>query len=180
MFEEALDLAGLRLTHAVGERLEDILVSHLRPLHQDVLAKAKDAADTLKAYGPDPDPGNLIAAPQAERDAFGELQRLAESYAQIRAAAGHLKRLGLAPVDDTQGRLSEFKNMMTVWPTYGRGSFQSSPPWPQSSIGRLIWIVTSEAQPWLPLPEEQDQRASEWADTNRQRNTGALAGIERG
>jgi hypothetical protein len=61
------------------------------------MVDGKDAAQQLEAYGSDPDPGPLIAAPKPQRAAFVRLQQLADRYAQIRKVRAHLQRLGLAP-----------------------------------------------------------------------------------
>ncbi len=177
-FELALNEVAQRLTSAVSTRAEEIVTDFLRPAFEDVLAKAKPAAEALKAYGSDPDPSLLIAAPQTERDAFGILQQLADRYAQIQSARANLQRISPAPVHDTAARFREFKNLPDVWPGVG-SSFQGRPPWPESGVGRLVWICNGEAEPWFPTAAEQDARSREWGNANRQRNTAALAGAER-
>ncbi len=176
--DEALDSGARTLMSTVQQRLEEILTAYLRPVLDSTVAAVQKAAAELEGF--EPDPLLLLSAPDNQRKAYGKLQELARAYGRVHEARAILTRLGLAPQFDAADHFAEFKNGRQLWPSRGMGT-ESRPPWPlDDPVGRLLWIVSGDPQPWLPTAEEQDARAREWADENRQRNAGALTGVERG
>ncbi|MDP9233590.1 MAG: hypothetical protein M3P01_03450, partial [Actinomycetota bacterium] len=58
---------------------------------------------------------------------------------------------------------------------------ESRPPWPlDDPVGRLLWIARSEAEVWLPTPQEQDAVAKAWSVQTREANAQKMAGVQRG
>jgi hypothetical protein len=52
----------------------------------------------------------------------------------------------------------EFRNLREFWPTQGSNSpAGGTPPWPDNPLERMVWLVTSGAQPWMPISTEAEE-----------------------
>ena len=97
-------------------------------------------------------------------------------YGAVRAARAVLVRLQGGPVQDGRGHYAELRNLRDLWPTVGTWQ-EKVPPWPESPVGRLRWLVTSGAEPWCPTVAEQDalfaERHPSPADVAKRASAGA-------
>ncbi len=176
--DEALDSGARALMATVQQRLQAILTDYLRPVLVSTVAAVQKAAAELEGF--EPDPLLLLSAPDNQRKAYGKLQTLASTYARVHEARRVVGNLGLQPEFDSAAHFSEFKNGRDIWPSRGMGT-ESRPPWPlDDPVGRLLWIARSEAEVWLPTPQEQDAVAKAWSVRTREANARRLAGVERG
>jgi len=143
-----------------------IAVGHLRVALEEVIAEATDKARALAGFDHEPDPIQLLSAPEETRQAWLHFQRLAERYSAIRRAQERLQQLGYRPQRDD--RFGEFRNFDKMWPRWKALGGSSTPPWPTSSgAARLRWIVTGGAEAWMPTAEEADEAYGAFVGRNR-------------
>jgi len=145
------DLDG-QLVQEVTARAEQMIVEHLRPVQEEVLA---EAAAVVEATGGVLAPERLLGAPDGVRSAASTFGALATRYGAVRMARGLLVEIQGGPSKDVRGRFGEFRNLKEMWPTMGTWQ-AGSPPWPEDQVKRLAWIVSSAAEPWCPTRAEQD------------------------
>lgn len=156
------ELAGIRqsiaaqldgeLTTTVAKRVDEIIVEHLRPAQEETLA---EAATALEKCGGRLDLAADLYAQQEARAAAAGIVGLADRYGAIRSARALLVGLQGGPQRDAENRYGELRNLKQMWPTVGTWQ-QGHAPWPDAPAGRLAWLVTSEADPWCPTRDEQD------------------------
>jgi len=140
---------------AVVESTTRIITKHLRPVLDEILTEATKAAEAMAPYGDSP--AALLTAPAPARKAYGALDGLAERYGVLRDAKAILNR-GVERLDDADV-FGELRNLADVWPNWRK---RGEPPWPTTSAAvRLLWLVRSEAEPWMPTAGEQDDRYRE-------------------
>ena len=143
-----------------------ITIEHLRPALEEVIAEATDKARALTGFDHEPDPIELLSAPEPTRQAWLDYQRLGERYRAIRQGQEKLRQLGYRPARDD--RFGEFRNFDALWPRRGALGGSSTPPWPTSSgAARLRWIVTGGAEAWMPTAEEADAAYDAFVERNR-------------
>jgi hypothetical protein len=147
-----------RSLRAAGEA---IIVVFLRSALEETIAEARKAAGVLRGIN-DIDVNDVT--PKV-RDAWLRMVDLAERYVAIRTGR---EDLALPMPRHDQGHIfAEFRNARTVWPERSAEMARSAvlttrrhaltpAPWPDGYPQRLLWIVRSEAQPWMPTPQEQD------------------------
>jgi hypothetical protein len=153
VYAEVLEARTAALETRLVASAVEIIRDHLAPALAEVLREARLPAEALQPFGTDP--ANLIHAPADVRAAFGVLTDLAARYSAIRAARSVFRR-ELTPSHDAAGIFGELRNLPDVHPDYR--SQEAPKPWPADAVGRLVWLVTSAAEPWCPTPEEQDAR----------------------
>jgi len=143
-----------------------ITVEHLRPALEEVIAEATKKAKALAGFDHEPDPIELLSAPEQTRQAWLDFQRLGRRYRAIRQAQEKLQLLGYRPARDD--RFAEFRNFDALWPRRGALGGSTTPPWPTSSTAaRLLWIVTGQAEPWMPAADEADAAYDGFVERNR-------------
>ncbi len=162
---------------ATRDNGETIIAEALRPALEEVLAEARTCAKLLEHYGRELSADMFLASPDEDREAYVRLQHAAQRYSAIRRAQSILGFLGVSAEADTAGRFSELKNIYALWPSIGSTMGTSKPPWPLDPVARMLWLVTSGAEPWLPTPAEQAAAALSWAEGNRARTAAALGGV---
>ena len=153
VYAEVLEARTARLETRLSASAATIVADHLVPALAEVLEEARVPADVIQPFGTDP--AGLIHAPDDVRAAHGVLSDLAARYSAIRAAR-NVFRVELKPEMDGNSLFGELRNFTDVHPNYR--STQAPKPWPADPVGRLVWLVTSGAQPWCPTPEQQDER----------------------
>lgn len=131
---------------------EDILANHLRPAMETLLETLRSKAD-LAATVPWGDTRALLRASDDARAYHEEMVLAAEHYAGIRDAQWRLKLLTGSPSDDAYSHFGQLRNMDQIWPDRGNWT-DGRAPWPEDPIARMAWLVTSEADPWMPTAAE--------------------------
>lgn len=157
------------------DNAEAVIVKCLRPALAETLTEARTAAQVLRNYGAEPSADQFLASPDQDREAYVRLQHAAQRYAGLRQAQRTLGLLGIRSEFDTAGRFGELKNLFSVWPSVAAG--RSAPPWPADQVARLIWLTTSDAQPWMPTPSDQDHAAKDHAERTQARTATALGAV---
>lgn len=164
---EARGRAERMVRRAVAGKSTTIIKDFLRPTLKDTLAQATQHSKSVAHLAADG--VTMMSAPAAVQKSWAAMEQLSDRYRAIRAAFEEL-RLKSDPevvgeeipvgVGDAAW-FSEFANAGEVWPTFMREHFdhkyELSPPWPKTYPARLIWVVSSAAEAWLPLPAEQRQ-----------------------
>jgi hypothetical protein len=100
--------------------------------------------------------GDVVKAGDEAVNAWRKLDELGSRFRALRAAWDALFTLKFrGETADTAGQFAVIRNIGAdgVWPTYHRGG---TPPWPRTMPAYLAWLVSSEAQVWMPPPEEMD------------------------
>ena len=115
VLDEALGLAEHQFVRAVDHLADEIIVGHLRPVLDDILAKVRKVA----AVGgvPYDMPRLLAKASKPIRDAFAEAEEQAERYGAIRNAQAIVRALANDVDPEALSLFSEFRNLPVLWPT---------------------------------------------------------------
>jgi hypothetical protein len=181
---KAVDTARRVLAAAVGQSatatvllaadlVETVIVKHLRPAHDAVLAEVDKVAADLG--GRPLEPRALLDAPAPARKAFARLSELAARRSatwQARKAAVFVG--GRKLVHDGQDRFAEFRTPQAVnGYQAGSGRWPGVPQAPADPPARLLWLVSDEgrrAGPWLPTTAEQARRG--WSCSAKARRCG--------
>jgi hypothetical protein len=155
---------------------EEILSDYLRPAMEKVLERVRPGAD-LATRMPWDDQRALVMADRKVRDYHELVAKAHDDYIQIRSAQHRLMTLTGQPRDDAFHMLGELRNMHLIWPTRDSGvpSIKGQAPWPEG-IARMVWLVTSEAEPWMPTAAEANAALQERIDANPIKRGGVLAG----
>lgn len=142
-------------TPRVAARLsEDILADYLRPAMAAVLDRVRAGAD-LADRVPWGEQRALTMADKKIRE-YHELVAIAnEEYFALRTAQRLLMTLTGMPSSEAHHRFGELRNMHLIWSQRDSGveSIRGMAPWPDG-IARMVWLVSSEADPWLPTAAE--------------------------
>ncbi len=169
VLEQALDAAG---SQALTFNPHEIVTRHLRPAFEEVLSEVKALAPKLA--GRDlADAEQFLDGPDAARKAYTRLRELSARHERIRRAQYALNR-GTA---DSANYFAEMKNQRELYGSRWQGHLQSHwKPWPADSLAYLVWLATSDAQPWCPTREERDQALQEmYAEVERSRRRSPAA-----
>ena len=167
---------------AVRNAAEEIVTGHLRPALEQLMAKAANFETKLRDVRLEVTDASMLTASKAQQDAWVELKTLAERYVEIRAGRQTLKDIGYKPgIDgDDGGLFEEFENFDDLWPQYGGWTAATQKaPWPSERTNRLIWIVRSEARPWMPTVAEQNEAYAAYVPRNKERVNRQLGGGHR-
>jgi hypothetical protein len=134
---------------------EAILKDYLRPALNTVLDGVRSGVGLATAI-PWGNQSALLRAREEVREYYDLLTTAADHYAAIRDAQGRLHDLTGHPSKEAFHRFAELRNMRDVWPQRDSGaqSIRGHAPWPDDRIERMVWLVTSAAEPWLPTAVE--------------------------
>jgi hypothetical protein len=153
--DAALEAARDEFVTVVRDLADAIVVDHLRPRFDKVVAETRPAAAAVAEFGGDL--AALVAAPKPARDAWLGLDALVGAYDTLRRARG-IVYAGRTPKLDDRNIFAELANLPDIWPSWRA---QVDPPWPAAPKDRLCWLVSGPAKPWLPTLDEQDERFEE-------------------
>jgi hypothetical protein len=155
---------------------EDILADHLRPAMVAVLDRVRSGA-TIAARVPWDDQRSLVMADKKVREYHELVAAAQQGYFAIRNAQRLLMTLSGAPSTEAYHTFGELRNMPAIWPTRDSGveSIRGRAPWPEG-IARMVWLVTSAAEPWLPRAAEVEEAQQERLAANPLRRGGVVAG----
>jgi hypothetical protein len=133
---------------------EEILANFLRPALEAILDRVRAGAD-LAARVPWGDDRTLVMADRKVREFHELVAKAQDDYVAIRSAQRQLKTLTGGPSDEAYHRFGELRNMPAIWPQRDSGveSIRGRAPWPDG-VQRMVWLVTSEAVPWIPTAAE--------------------------
>jgi hypothetical protein len=149
------------VTKAIRAAGEPIIVIYLRSALEETIAEANKVAAVLRGI----DVSDVSEVSPKVRTAWMRMAALSETYVAIRNGR---EDLALPMPQHDRGHIfGEFRNARTIWPERSGELARSAamtttpramtpPPWPGAYPQRLLWIVRSEAQPWMPTPQEQD------------------------
>jgi hypothetical protein len=135
---------------------EEILAEYLRPAMVAVLDRVAIGAE-LAPRVPWANERALVGADQKVRDYYEVVSKANADYIGLRAAQHQLMNLSGTPSFEAYHRFGELRNMHAVWPQRDSGveSIRGRAPWPDG-IERMVWLVTSKAEPWMPTGAEAD------------------------
>jgi hypothetical protein len=176
VLSEARDELAERTPWFAARLSEEILSDYLRPAMVKVLEQVASGA----VLGPAVPWDNQRALVMADRDVreYHELVAKAhDDYMQIRSAQHRLMTLTGQPHDDAFRVFGELRNMHLIWPTRDSGvsAIKGQAPWPDG-IARMVWLVVSNADPWLPTAAECNAAMQERIDANPIKRGGVVAG----
>lgn len=110
--------------------------------------------------GLDPEDPATLAGDERALAAYEPLATLADQYDAIRAAQAQLRPFLGQPKVDVHEWYAELANAEALFGSHEQWLTSRSDLartlGPARRLQRLVWLVTSAAEPWLPLPEEQD------------------------
>lgn len=165
-------------THVFPDRTLASLNTDMNQLMNEVDTVATELAGATT-------PEEAIAANKAKP--WNKLSVLRGNYDTIRAAQQHI--LGHSwydnqshYLDDPLANLVAIRNIDDVFPhwrdadtsrTYIHGAAPDPRPWPVDPVQQLLWLATSDAQPWVPTSAQLDQ-----ANEQRRERTRHPAGVE--
>lgn len=149
---DAAEQVGEQLLRMVGDLSETIIVTHMRPMYDEVLAGLAKSLALTAEY---PDALAALQAPASVRASLAAQPDLYAKYNAIRAAHEVLARVGTGPQRDTEGIFSSMRNAEVIWPRAQRPRMHC--PWPDGVSG-LAWLIQHDAGLWLPTFAEQDQQ----------------------
>ncbi|CAN5706077.1 hypothetical protein BH23CHL7_BH23CHL7_20870 [soil metagenome] len=149
VLQQALESASWQ---ALSLDAGEIVREHLRPAFEETIAEVKALSGKLAGRDLE-NAEQFVDAPGPVRAAYIRLRELHSRYQALRAAQRHLNR----GTNDGAEDFAEVRNLVELYGDRWPGRYMSSwRPGPQDSLSRLLWLTTSEAQPWLPTREERD------------------------
>ena len=154
----AVEQAAHSATLLAADLTERIITEHLRPVHDDVLAQARQAAEELGGHRLNLH--TLVTAPAKARNAYARLSELAARRSAVLNARHKANTLGhRTPEHDAARLFATFQDPMTFHPRWKPPAQIPRIPSPEDDKLRLLWLVGPEAtaaKPWLPTVAEQD------------------------
>ena len=174
---EARDELAERTPYVAMRLSEEILADFLRPALEAVLGRVRAGAD-LAPRVPWDDQRALVMADKAVREYHEVVAKATDDYGVIRDAQWRLKALAGKPSDEAYHRFGELRNMPAIWPQRDSGvqSIRGRAPWPDGPA-RLVWLVTSQAEPWMPTGAECEAANNALISANGMRS-GIVAGAQ--
>lgn len=146
---EVLQQIETSLYGAVVGRADVIIVDHLRPVFQSVLADLRSVVDTLD--GRPVTGAEILSAPKPVRDAAVAIDDLAARYGVLRDAQSKLAAVTTPSTDD--GLYFEMRN-----PEDFRENRRLNAPWPiDDRVEMLRWMLSHGVDLWMPTPAERDE-----------------------
>ena len=169
---------------AVTDHADEILVGHLRPALEEVLATVTTAAKAAPVEVLTATDSMLLSAKDSVRKAALAIDGAALRYQAIRLAHWCVRQTGAGVQQDQSHWFGELKRMEVAWPTHNVHFPPQRAPWENMTPrARLLYVVTSGGEPWLPTAGEQDARflevhgAAVAAHADAQRQGRAIAGV---
>lgn len=154
------DAESVQVQVALGS-VRELIIDHLRPALEEVLAAVKDRA-SITPLVPWDAPSKLATADKGVRETFALVEVAAVRYAAIRSAQTSLRIATGRPADnDAWNLLSEVRNLPALWPNHAWQVAGNRPPWPETPTARLVWLASEEVETWLPLPSEVEAAYAE-------------------
>lgn len=156
---------------------EDILALHLRPAMEETLAAVRSGLAIADSV-PWGNPRALVRASEEVR-AYHELVALAaDRYAAIRDAQWRVMALAGKPSADAYDEFGQLRNLRALWPQRKATAetIRGKAPWPEDSLERMVWLVNSDAQPWLPTAQEAEAAYRALLDASPKFKGGIVAG----
>ena len=177
----------LSLAKEANERAASIyqrLTSHILAAYQEeltlLLAEVKQLATVLDGIDT---PAEAIANDHGPQ--WKQLTELAEDYQTLRSAQRAQMStdvlISAAPVAGGDDHASDLylKNLDELWPNWRTPQLDASryidmsgtrpprrlEPWPADPVQLCLWLVTSNAQPWIPTPAQLAQLQQRRQDT---------------
>jgi hypothetical protein len=135
---------------------EEILADYLRPAMAAVLDRVRGGLE-LAVGVPWGNQRALVMSEKKFREYHELVATAHDEYLAIRGAQHLLMTLTGNPTTDAYHTFGELRNMPAIWPTRDSGveSILGRAPWPDG-IERVVWLVTSDADPWMPTAAECD------------------------
>jgi hypothetical protein len=170
--ESAARNAWHRLGMLLQDERDELIRTGLRPALDAILADVRKLAPDLAGVNL-AEPGALLG--DAKRGtAYMTLQAADVRYGALREAHRHLMG-GRLDGDE----LGWIRNAEALWRAIGSGWVgrrqATAKPWPDHPLARLLWLATSEAEPWIPTPDELDEAIAD-VRTTMQPRAATLAG----
>lgn len=164
---QALETAGAQLRTLIDQRADDIIRESLQPALTETLEQASKALTGLD--GIEVDPSIILAAgSEKQRAAWKGLVAAATRYDAIRAAQLAITRERRAkPLDPALAEFHNFRDLRTP-ATYS----QPQAEFPTEQPQKLVAILRSEFEPWVPTKQEQDEQSRRAAEKDER---GAVA-----
>jgi len=170
---------------AVTDHANEILTGHLRPALDEVLATVTSAAKAAPVEVLTATDSMLLSAKDSVRKAALAVDGAALRYLALRTAHWCVRQAAAARVEQDQSHwFGELKHMELAWPSHNVHFPPQRAPWENMTPrARMLFIVTSGGEPWLPTAAEQDERflevhgAAVAAHAEAQRQGRAIAGV---
>jgi len=147
---DATEQLGEQLLRTIGDLADTIIVTHLRPVFDELLDGLVQSLALTAKY---PDPMAALQAPASVRTSLTAQPDMYARYNAILGAHEVLARVGTGPQRDVEGIFSSMRNAEQIWPRAQRP--RMSCPWPAGLAG-LAWLIQNDGGPWLPTFAEQD------------------------
>lgn len=148
----ALRFAEDDLAATVVAEADAFILDHLRPALAEVVATVRETVSALAGLDLT-DPASLARAPEPARVAYAATLAAADRLRAIRQGQQALGRLRGA----TPGLDDEIADIERVWPGWNKLRFNGVParaPWGTDRLAALVWLVTNEAELWIPTTEQ--------------------------
>jgi len=155
---------------------EEIIAEYLRPAMTKALEQVQAKA-VLAPRVPWDDPRALVLADREVRELHELVGKAQDEYFAIRDAQHRLMTLSGQPSKDAYHHFGELRNMPSIWPQRDSGvpSIRGATPWPDG-LARMVWLVTSAAEPWLPTAAECNDAYRQLIEANPLRRGGVTSG----
>ena len=156
ILSEARTELAERTPWLAGRLGEKIRADYLRPAMVAVLDRVREGAE-LAAGVPWTDTRALVMAEKRFREYHELVAAAHDDYMAIRSAQRYLMTLTGQPSTDAHHTFGELRNMPAIWPQRDSSveSIRGRAPWPEG-IERMVWLVSSDADPWMPTAAECD------------------------
>jgi len=155
---------ALAVEQAVADYANEILADHLRPALAETLATVTTAAKAAPVEVLTAGDNMLLSAKDTVRKAALAIDGAAVRYSAIRGAHWCTRQYGGAVQQDQAGSYVELRRMELAWPSHAVRTPPQRAPWEDMSPrARMLFLVASGSEPWLPTAEEQDDR---WAEVH--------------
>jgi hypothetical protein len=157
---------------------EDILAKHLRPAMEDTLSAVRVGAEIAGSV-PWGNPRALVRSSEDVREYHELVAVAADRYAAVRDAQWRVKALAGKPSEDAYDMFGHLRNMFDLWPQRRStvDTIRGKAPWPEDPLERMVWLVTSQAKPWLPTAAECEAAYAELLEASPMRRGGIAAGF---
>lgn len=163
--QDVLDMMDLCLRTAAGRvttalHIDEVILDHLAPAHDQTWQTFQDAHRVLVEYG-ETTPRRLLNAPAKVRKAADAVDQAVERYTVVRAGRAAIATRMPCPEDPT-GKYAAIRNFHAVHPTR---MVMVRPAWSGYDTRMfLAWMADHGGQLWCPTAEQQAQAVKDEAD----------------